>query len=154
MIIVIFMALLAAGSSNPQVSPPVLDGVEASRLTGVSYSFNCADTRTRVSYTQERKRRREGQKLEDGYAVSLEKLSVARVRIPRREMAAAETLFRTFAWIEHIDARCYAGTVLIHVKGMRLTSWVAYVLDRSAELPDLETGIIRVSAEGKIEILD
>ena len=148
------LALLWTSGLTLQGSSPAFDGVEASRLTGVSYSFNCADTRTLVSYTQERKRRDEGQKLEDGYVVSLKKLSVARVTIPRTEMAAAQNLFRTFAWIERMEAQCYAGRVSIHVRGMRLAPWVGYVVDREAELPDLETWIIRVSADGKIEILD
>jgi hypothetical protein len=127
----------------------MLDGVNRSEMTEVSYSFKCADLRVRVSY---RMTHLDPHKvpLRDAMRATLSKLSVSGRQIKPADFEQAGQMFRSFAFVERVEARCYRGRVDLWVIGLPLQPWLDFLEGRLPDRPDTTIRSIDISPEGAV----
>lgn len=144
------VAMLLTGFSIPDEELE-LDGVERSRITDVSYSFQCAKLRVRVGYRMTHLDPDEIP-LRQAMRADLSKLSVSDRRINSAGLEEARRLFGNFAFVERVEARCYRGAVDLWVVGLPLQPWLDFLEGRLSERPRTTVGAIDIAPDGTVTI--
>lgn len=152
------LPLLLAGPSAvmafaPKGPVPMPDGVEPSTSTDVAYTFRCGGATTRLSYRQELRDPDRFASLADALVVTLSSLRISDRTIRAPGMQDARNLFRSFASVDRVTARCFEGAVYVEVFGLPLRPWVDYLEKDLPDRPAQVTETLRVSNEGDVQII-
>jgi hypothetical protein len=145
------LAITLVGQVAPAPTSEETDGQYHPVVEG-SYSFDCLNIRAEISYRQERVPLERAGSLNDSLRVTLQTLSTGGRSVSSGDLARAQVLFRSFAWINRLDATCYQGRVTISVNGMPLEPFISSI-NNDGDLPALRTKSIRLSRNG-IESID
>lgn len=81
----------------------------------------------------------------------MSELSVSGRNIAPASLVAAAELFRTFAWVQTVTARCYEGAVDISVRAMAAAEWSAS-LRNDLPRPSERTRQLRIGPDGSVSI--
>ena len=149
MLISVIACLLSNCAATAQVAT---DGQHQPPLVEGAYTFDCGNFMSRIRWQQERRPLTNDVSPERALRVSLLELSVHGRSVSASDLAAATDRFNAFAWIERVEALCFAGEVHIFVKGMPLGAWLDHLNREGAERPDPVTTSFRVSRSGNVVI--
>ena len=146
--VLIAIAPLLIASADPEAKGIMIDGIASSQVTDVSYAFQCNEDTIRIAYRKIHLSPHDVP-LREAMGATLSKLSVTRRQITEAGFETADRLFRGFATVERVEARCFDGEIDLWVIGLPADPWFD-LIEGKEERPDTVIGTIRISRRGAV----
>ena len=147
--ILIALAPLLVASVDKEAKGIMLDGVASSQVTDVSYAFQCNEDTIRIAYRKVHLDP-DDVPLREAMGATLSKLSVTRRQITEAGFDEADRLFRSYATVERVEARCFDGEIDLWVIGLPHGPWFDFIEEKTEERPRSSIGTIRISRRGAV----
>lgn len=146
-------ALLLCAHSPPSTAEPVVvDGVLRPHRAETSSRFHCGDVIVELGFREESRSPHAVPRLSDALQVTLLHFRVSDRTMPSASRSRAEALLATFAWVDDVQVRCFAGRVQISFIAMSKREWIDFIEERISERPSARTRRIEVARDGMITI--
>ena len=142
------IALVLMGATDPSNADPYGTDGQFPPSIESRQRYDCGSIRAELKYDQERRMAVEPSELRDAIRVTFRSLSINGSMLSNDERSRLRELFGSYAWIERVDAMCYAETLTIDVLGMPLEPFIARAHTSEADLPTARIRSIRVGPSG------
>ncbi len=139
---------LSLGTSSPIGGEALASGPLQPERIEETHTFECPDIRATVRHREDRNNQPVNAPTFEDLRVTLLDLTVSGASLPPDQLATAREVFRSFAWVDHINALCYRGTMTILVNGMPLRPFFAALRARENTGDLYRTRTLRLGATG------